>query len=76
MYSTDALDRCAKKYEYNVVQNLENGDERTAHAEAQNTSHVSHEPNNGDFLITPDHGHRRVFDVNVGQQQILSGVLM
>ena len=56
------------------MEDLEQGDETAAHAETQDAAHVGHEPNHRDLLVALDQSHRRVLDVDVGQEQVLTGV--
>ena len=58
-----------------VVEHLEHGHDGEAHAEAEDTAAVGHEPDDGDALVAEDLGHHRLLDVDVDQGQVVPGVL-
>ncbi len=57
-----------------MVDHLKHSDQTAAHAQAQDAANVGHEPDDGDLLVALDQRHCRVLDVNVGQQQVLTGI--
>ena len=63
-----------EEHEQHVVEDLEQGDQAAAHAQAQDAADVGHEPDDGDLLVPLDERHGRVLDVDVGQQEVLAGV--
>ncbi len=74
LYPADAPPAGAEEDEHDVVEDLEEGDQAAAHAQAQDPAHVGHEPDDGNLLVALDQRHRRVLDVDVGQQEVLPGV--
>ena len=56
------------------MEDLEDGDERTTHSQSQDTAYVGNEPDEGDALISLDLSHCWIFDVDVDQGQVLTGV--
>ena len=56
------------------MEDLEDGDDGEAHAEAQDAAAVGHEPDDGDPLVPDDLGDDRRLDVDVHLGKVLPGV--
>ncbi len=70
----DRLPPGVEEDEEDVVKHLEESDKAAAHAQAEDTADVGHEPDDWDLLVSLDQSHRRVFDVDVGQKEIFPSV--
>ena len=57
-----------------IVEDLEDGDDGEAHAEAQDAAAVGHEPDDGDPLVPDDLGDDGRLDVDVHLGQVLARV--